>query len=84
MGVENSPASNELEERLVHLNNYFTYSLYENVCRSLFEKHKLLFSLILTVKILFGNNAIDEHEWRYLLAGPLGNLSLHLWRESLY
>lgn len=73
MGVENSPASNILEERLVNLNAYFTYSLYENVCRSLFEKHKLLFSLMLTVKILFGDNKMDEHEWRYFLTGPLGN-----------
>ena len=51
--------SNVLEERLASMNNHFTYSLYENVCRSLFERHKLLFSFVLTIKIMQGDNKID-------------------------
>jgi dynein heavy chain len=69
MSVENSPATNVLEERLKILNDYFTLNLYQNVCRSLFEVHKLLFSLILTHKILDGYKQMDPIEWRYLLAG---------------
>lgn len=73
MAVGNAPTSNQLVQRLKNLNEYFTYSLYENICRSLFEKHKLLFSLILTVKILEGSKDMNLLEWRYFLAGYTGD-----------
>jgi dynein heavy chain len=76
MSVENSPASNVLADRLESLNNYLTYSLYENICRSLFEKHKLLFSLMLTIKILQAENKINEIEWRYFLTGAAGEIKI--------
>jgi dynein heavy chain len=70
--VDNSGKSNDPAVRIKNLNDHFQLSLYENVCRSLFEAHKLLFSLILTAKILFGENNLDPAEWRFFLAGPSG------------
>ena len=69
MGVENTPTSNELEERLDNLTNYFTYSLYKNICRSLFERHKLLFSFLMTTRIIEGNKDLDMEGYRWLLGG---------------
>lgn len=72
--IDSSPKSKtgDPHERIKLLNSYFTLALYENVCRSLFEKHKLLFSLILCVQILFGDNLMDGEEWRFFLAGATG------------
>lgn len=52
LGVENAPQSNTFEVRLENLTIYFTELLYRNVCRSLFGKHKLLFSFLMTTRIM--------------------------------
>ena len=39
------------------------------MCRSLFEAHKLLFSFLMTIKIMMGDNRIDALEWRFCISG---------------
>lgn len=48
-----------VEERSRALNEAFTYALFINVCRSLFEAHKLMFSFLLAIKILQNRKEID-------------------------
>lgn len=53
LSIDNAERSEELEKRLLNLRNHFTYSLYCNVCRSLFEKDKVMCSMSFILR-LFG------------------------------
>ena len=77
--IKVTPQSNVIETRINNLNRNFTKMLYENVCRSLFEKDKLLFSFVITHKILTGEfkeAKIKNHEWRYFLAGSTSEIEI--------
>ena len=52
--------SSNIAERVQLLIDFFTYSLYRNVCRSLFEKDKLLYSFLVCTKLMIADNAISQ------------------------
>ena len=92
--LEFAPRSDDLQKRLDNLIEFFTYSLYKNICRSLFEKDKLLFSFTLAATIFTYKGTLDPGEYRFLLTGGLGQkpgadelpckwLNKNLWLEML-
>ncbi|KAK7127569.1 hypothetical protein R3I93_020220 [Phoxinus phoxinus] len=92
-GIANSTRAETVKERIFNINEFFTFSLYSNVCRSLFEKHKLMFAFLLCARILMNDSKIDMAEWRYMLSGgrpqqeapnPAPNwLSMRAWQDIL-
>lgn len=53
-----SEHSDKLEERLVTLKYHLTKSVFHNVCRSIFERDKLVFAFSLVLGILRSNVSI--------------------------
>uniref|UniRef100_A0A8C7MG37 Dynein axonemal heavy chain 1 n=1 Tax=Oncorhynchus kisutch TaxID=8019 RepID=A0A8C7MG37_ONCKI len=70
-GIANSERADTVEQRIISINEFFTFSLYSNVCRSLFEKHKLMFAFLLVSVLILCLCSTCQSEWRYLLAGGM-------------
>ncbi|XP_075982332.1 dynein axonemal heavy chain 1-like [Anticarsia gemmatalis] len=59
----------DIVERVEIIIEHFTFLLYQNVCRSLFERHKLLFAFLLCARILLDKGVIRFNEFNFLLNG---------------
>ncbi|XP_023289892.1 dynein heavy chain 1, axonemal [Orussus abietinus] len=67
--IVNTEKKKDIMKRVESVNENFTFALFTNVCRSLFERHKLLFAFLLCARIRIEDRKIDPTEWRFLLSG---------------
>jgi dynein heavy chain len=67
--TQEADMSDDQAERINILKEYFTYLLYDQVCRSLFEEHKLLFSFLVTIALQESRGKVEATEWRFLITG---------------
>ncbi|KAK4872624.1 hypothetical protein RN001_014653 [Aquatica leii] len=70
--IQISEKDDHLPNRLVILNREITISMYTNVSRGLFERHKLVFSFMMCVAILLQQGEISDSQYNYLLRGAVG------------
>ena len=67
--IETAEQSEELEERLQILLDGITLTMYNNIGRGLFERHKICFSFMLCVEILKQAGSITMDEWNFFIRG---------------
>jgi dynein heavy chain len=68
--IADSEPSSDLEVRLRNIIDYATLTIYQNICRGLFERDKLLFVAAITFQILRHSKQIHDYEWNVFLRGP--------------
>ncbi|ERE69395.1 dynein heavy chain 6, axonemal-like protein [Cricetulus griseus] len=69
LSIDKSHRSTKLEDRIEYLNDYHTYAVYRYTCRTLFERHKLLFSFHMCAKILETSGKLNMDEYNFFLRG---------------
>jgi len=67
--METSEKGNNLESRIEILLDKTTEIIFSNVCRGLFNAHKLIFGFIIAVKVLQNSGDISAEEFSVLLKG---------------
>ena len=71
--LRKSEKADELDRRLEILMDDITRSFYLNICRGLFEKDKLLYSFLNTIRISMQEGKVKTSEWAAFLRGAKGS-----------
>ena len=68
--IDQSPQAPSIDERLDILIDNISKTMYKNISRGLFERDKLIYSLLIVTSIRRNAKAIDETIWNIFLRGP--------------
>ena len=69
LSLDHATKSANAHERTRHLNDHLTFQVYAHLCRSLLERHKLLFSFLLAANLMRHHHEIGNDEWLFFLCG---------------
>ena len=69
--IETAPKAESLEDRLANIIDTVTKLIYTNIARGLFEKDKLVYSVLLATAIRRQAGIIDPTSWNHLLRGAM-------------
>ncbi|KAI8909816.1 dynein heavy chain and region D6 of dynein motor-domain-containing protein [Gorgonomyces haynaldii] len=67
--IQESPKSDNLDERIAVLCKNTTFDTFANVSRGLFEAHKLIFSFMICIETMRERNKIETLTWNFFLRG---------------
>jgi dynein heavy chain len=62
--VKDAPTGKSKKEKIFNMQEFFTYLLYKNICKGIFDRHKIILSLNLTAQLMFHENKLDDIEFR--------------------
>lgn len=67
--LRNATMSILLERRIENIIGYLTYAIFKYKCRGLYEKHKTLFTILMTLKIDIERGHITRNQFEYFIKG---------------
>ncbi|TPX54389.1 hypothetical protein PhCBS80983_g05954 [Powellomyces hirtus] len=71
LSLHRSKPDANLSKRLVKIMDTLKYAVYNYACTGLFERHKLMFSFQMTIKLMEAENMIDAAELNFFLKGDI-------------
>lgn len=72
--IKNADKKMRIDIKMPTMIEDITRAVYTNVSRGLFERHKSIFSFLVSVSINLQSGKITNDQWNFLLRGPIGKV----------